>query len=336
MTCSSWNPYQLLTYAPLFNRSSSTPNLILALAFVFFFPSSFFILAVFISVADPLSILASIAGLVALADLIFRSGTKYVKSYRGASTEVGNLIREIRSLSVILHNLSLVAFDLEETEPTAAVHESSSVLQPHYLHDCHQLLRRLETGLSRTEASLDSGSEHQRLYARLKWPFTSTESKEMIQDVQRYNQIIHTALAADSLAMLKHCLSRQDEIKNGLDKISLTAERILEIQVKISHDAKRNQVLRDFGRVNPRGEYETNRKLSHTSSAPTRTSLLNTQRPFSRLSACNLKCRAKARFKFYKNITTNYSQAVIFLQGPRPRHSLRNYISSVLASLGLI
>ncbi|KNB00212.1 hypothetical protein FOXG_03829 [Fusarium oxysporum f. sp. lycopersici 4287] len=83
----------------------------------------------------------------------------------------------------------------------------------------------------------------------------------MIQDVQRYNQIIHTALAADSLAMLKHCLSRQDEIKNGLDKISLTAERILDIQVKISHDAKRNQVLRDFGRVNPRGEYETNRKL---------------------------------------------------------------------------
>ncbi|KAH7212246.1 hypothetical protein DER44DRAFT_808063 [Fusarium oxysporum] len=255
---------RLLTYAPLFNRSSSTPNLILALAFVFFFPSSFFILAVFISVADPLSISASIAGLVALADLIFRSGTKYVKSYRGASTEVGNLIREIRSLSVILHNLSLVAFDLEETEPpepTAAVHEPSSVLQPHYLHDCHQLLRRLEAGLSRTEASLDSGSEHQRLYARLKWPFTSTESKEMIQDVQRYNQIIHTALAADSLAMFEHCLSRQDEIKNGLDKINLTAERILDIQVKISLDAKRNQVLRDFGRVNPRGEYETNRKL---------------------------------------------------------------------------
>ncbi|EXK78531.1 hypothetical protein FOQG_16800 [Fusarium oxysporum f. sp. raphani 54005] len=214
--------------------------------------------------ADPLSISASIAGLVALADLIFRSGTKYVKSYRGASTEVGNLNRENRSLSVILHNLSLVAFDLEETEPpepTAAVHEPSSVLQPHHLHDCHQLLRRLETGLSRTEASLDSGSECQRLYARLKWPFTSTESKEMIQDVQRYNQIIHTALAADSLAMLKHCLSRQDEIKNGLDKINLTAERILDIQVKISLDAKRNQVLRDFGRVNPRGEYETNRKL---------------------------------------------------------------------------
>ncbi|KAG5747965.1 hypothetical protein H9Q69_004957 [Fusarium xylarioides] len=162
--------------------------------------------------ADPLSVSASIAGLVALANLVFRSGTKYVKSYRGAPTEVGNLIREVRSLSVILHNLSLVAFNLEETEPpetTAAVHEPRPVVQSHYLHDCHQLLRHLETGLSRTEASLDSGAGRSRLQARLKWHFTSTESREMIQDIQRYSQIIHTALAADSLAKLRQCLSRQ-------------------------------------------------------------------------------------------------------------------------------
>lgn len=209
--------------------------------------------------ADPLSISASIAGLVALADLVFRSGTKYVKSYRGAPTEVGNLIREVRSLSVILHNLSLVAFDLEETEPP----ETTAALQPHYLHDCHQLLRRLETGLSRTEASLDSDSGRQRLQARLKWPFTSTESRDMIQDIQRYNQIIHTALAADSLTKLKHCLSRQIEIKDGLEKINRTAERILDIQVKIALDTKRNQVLEYFGQFNPRGEYETNDSLRY-------------------------------------------------------------------------
>ncbi|CVK86058.1 uncharacterized protein FPRN_06345 [Fusarium proliferatum] len=175
-------------------------------------------------------------------------------------------MREVRSLSVILHNLSRVAFDLEETEPpetTAAVHEPPPALQPHYLHDCHQLLRRLETGLSRTEASLDSGSGRQRLQARLKWPFTSTESRDMIQDIQRYNQIIHTALAADSLAKLKHCLSRQIEMKDGLEKINRTAEKILDIQVKIALDTKRNQILEDFGQFNPRGEYETNNRLRH-------------------------------------------------------------------------
>ncbi|KAF5692288.1 heterokaryon incompatibility protein het-E-1 [Fusarium circinatum] len=216
--------------------------------------------------ADPLSISASIAGLVALADLVFRSGTKYVKSYRDAPTEVGNLIREVKSLSVILHNLSLVAFGLEEIEspePTAAVPEPLPVLQPHHLHDCHQLLRRVETGLSRTDASLDSGSGRQRLRARLKWPFTSTESREMIQDIQRYNQIIHIALAADSLAKLKDCLTRQVEMKDGLQKVNRTAEKILDIQVKIALDAKRNQVIKDFDQVNPRGEYETNNRLRH-------------------------------------------------------------------------
>ncbi|KAF5609957.1 heterokaryon incompatibility protein het-E-1 [Fusarium subglutinans] len=209
---------------------------------------------------------SSIAGLVALADLVFRSGTKYVKSYRDAPTEVGNLIREVKSLSVILHNLSLVAFGLEEIEPpepTAAVHEPLPILQPYYLHHCHQLLRRLETGLSRTEASLDSGSGRQKLRARLKWPFTSTESMGMIQDIQRYNQIIHTALAADSLAKLKDCLTQQVEIKDDLQKINRTAEKILDIQVKIALDAKRNQVIKDFDQVNPRAEYETNNRLRH-------------------------------------------------------------------------
>ncbi|EWG53640.1 hypothetical protein FVEG_17152 [Fusarium verticillioides 7600] len=196
--------------------------------------------------------------------------TKYVKSYRGTPTEVGNLIREVRSLSVILLNLCLIAFDLEETGPpeaTAAVHEPPTVLHPHYLHDCHQLLSRLETGLPRTEASLDSGSGRSRLQARLKWPYTSTESREMIQDIQRYNQIIHTALAADSLSKLKHCLSRQVEMKDGLKRTNRTAEKILDIQVKIALDAKRNQVLKDFGQVNPRGEYEINEAYGMASPA---------------------------------------------------------------------
>ncbi|QGI80890.1 hypothetical protein CEK25_007619 [Fusarium fujikuroi] len=85
----------------------------------------------------------------------------------------------------------------------------------------------------------------------------------MIQDIQRYNQIIHAALAADSLAKLKHCLSRQIEMKDGLEKINRTAEKILDIQVKIALDTKRNQVLKDFGQFNPRGEYETNNRLRH-------------------------------------------------------------------------
>ncbi|KIL90713.1 hypothetical protein FAVG1_06449 [Fusarium avenaceum] len=215
--------------------------------------------------ADPLSISASIAGLVALADLVFRSGTKYAKSYRGAQKEVEGLLRKIRDLSVVLHSLSLVAFDLEEAEPpekNVSLQRKTS-LQPHHLHDCHQLLRRLETNLSRTGASMTSDSGMERLQARLKWPFTSTESKDMILEIQRYKHIIDIALASDTLAKLNICLSRQSEIKDSLGEVQRITEKILDIQVKIALDAKRDKVLKDFGRVNPRQEYDTNRSLRH-------------------------------------------------------------------------
>ncbi|KAM0474204.1 hypothetical protein ACHAP7_007891 [Fusarium lateritium] len=214
--------------------------------------------------ADPLSISASIAGLVALADLVFRSGTKYAKSYRGAQKEVEGLLREIRELSVVLHSLSLVAFDLEETEtPKKNASHTTTSLQPHHLHDCRQLLRRLETNLSRTGTSIKSDSGLERLQARLKWPFTSAESKEMILEIQRYKQVIDIALASGTLAKLNLCLSRHSEIKDRLDGVQRITEKILDIQVKIALDAKRNKVLQDFGQVNPRQEYETNRSLRH-------------------------------------------------------------------------
>ena len=214
--------------------------------------------------ADPLSISASIAGLVALADLIFRSGTKYAKGYKGAQREVESLLREVRGLSVVLHNLELVAFDLEQVEPPDQnAHQEQPSLQLHHLHDCRQLLRRMENGLSLTDSSLKSKSGLERIQARLKWPFTSTDSKEMIAGIQRYKQIIDTALAADSLAKLNICLSQQTEIKNKLDGVQQTVEKILDIQVKIALDGKRDRTLKDFGKVNPRQEYDTNRKLRH-------------------------------------------------------------------------
>jgi hypothetical protein len=85
----------------------------------------------------------------------------------------------------------------------------------------------------------------------------------MILEVQRYKQIIDTALAVDSLVKLNLCLSQQSEIQNKLDGVQQTTEKILDIQVKIVLDAKRDKVVKDFGKVNPRQEYETNRKLRH-------------------------------------------------------------------------
>ncbi|KAF5020653.1 hypothetical protein F66182_7309 [Fusarium sp. NRRL 66182] len=109
-----------------------------------------------IGMADPLSISASIAGLASLADLVFRHGTKYAKGYKGAQKEVEGLFCEVKSLSLALYNLSLVAFDLEESEDVAS--QQTTNLRPHHLHSCQTLPRRLETALTSVGSALDSES----------------------------------------------------------------------------------------------------------------------------------------------------------------------------------
>ncbi|KAH6889172.1 hypothetical protein B0T10DRAFT_572550 [Thelonectria olida] len=55
---------------------------------------------------DGLSVAASIAGLVSLADVVFRIGTKYYKEVKESRKDVIQLLDEVKELSLLLHKLS--------------------------------------------------------------------------------------------------------------------------------------------------------------------------------------------------------------------------------------
>ncbi|KAM5343515.1 hypothetical protein ACJ41O_012052 [Fusarium nematophilum] len=213
---------------------------------------------------DPLSISASIAGLVTLADLVFRSAAKYAKGVTGSRKEVEALSREVKNLSLVLHHLSLIAFDLEsQTAAGGTAPEQASHFKAHHLHDCQQVLRRLEKALCDTKSGLESGSRLDRLQRSLKWPFSSTETTELLQELQRHKQTIDLALAAESLSKLKLSLSRQAEVNDGIKKVQLSVEQLLDMQTKQDLDRNQDEVLSAFTKVNPRPEFDTNRKLRH-------------------------------------------------------------------------
>ena len=65
------------------------------------------------AMADPLSVSASIAGLKTVTDAVFRWTSKYVKAVEGAPNEVSSLTLALGALFGILHNLRLVASQLE-------------------------------------------------------------------------------------------------------------------------------------------------------------------------------------------------------------------------------
>ncbi|RMJ07099.1 hypothetical protein CDV36_013305 [Fusarium kuroshium] len=208
---------------------------------------------------DPLSISASIAGLVALADLVFRRSTKYLN---GARKEAEDISHEVKNLSLILHNLSHVAFELEETQSPGGTQQTAN-LKPHHLHDCQQLLRRLEQGLVEKQLNLGSTSCIERLQSRLTWPFSSSDTKDILRDVRRHKQTIEFALKADSLSNLRLLLSRQSESNSKISNVQETVNKIYDIQTSIRVDKKRNKVLEFFTKANPSSELDTNRNLRH-------------------------------------------------------------------------
>lgn len=66
---------------------------------------------------DPLSIAGSIAGLVSISDVVFSKIYRYAKAVKDARKDIMAFADETRSLSGVLHNLSLIAAELDK-EPT--------------------------------------------------------------------------------------------------------------------------------------------------------------------------------------------------------------------------
>lgn len=124
---------------------------------------------------DPLSISSGIAGLVALADSVFRAATRYLKSAKGAPTEAFKLLEEVKGFSVLLHDLSLVAYGLETDlfpeKPMEPAHE----FQAYHLYGCRKVLEDLQSRLDCSTQPLASGSLLKKLGARMKWPITARQ-----------------------------------------------------------------------------------------------------------------------------------------------------------------
>ncbi len=66
--------------------------------------------------ADPLSIAASIAGLVSLADVVVTKGYKYIKAVKECEQEVRSLIVNVDVLCGILKRLELLSEKRQEDE----------------------------------------------------------------------------------------------------------------------------------------------------------------------------------------------------------------------------
>ncbi|KAF4990936.1 hypothetical protein FDECE_14196 [Fusarium decemcellulare] len=209
--------------------------------------------------SDPLSVAASIAGLISLTDTVFRYVFKYARAAVCAQKEIESLSAEINGLSAVLRNLHALASELEAEgqsfEPT---------LRVHHLTHCQKTFETIKRRLKKASDSFDNRSRLEETYCRLKWLFSSSETKDLLGDISRYKETITLATSADTMRKLQICLAKQTDQDGKIEKATAMLERV-EINIKILLDGRKKLVLNYFMKpeTNPQANLTQSIKLRH-------------------------------------------------------------------------
>ncbi|CAN9445364.1 unnamed protein product [Alternaria alternata] len=204
---------------------------------------------------DPLSIAGSIAGLISLSDTIFRKLYHYVKEVESAEKEVKELKNEVAALNGVLHNLHLIAQDLETSSPR------SNSIRPDHINSCLATLYQLDERIKKVGIS-DKGKIRATIH-KLSWPFKAVNTKKFIEDIRNHRDHLNFALSADTMAALLQCLSKQNQILSGIADLETRLRDKQNIDTKILVNEERQKVLDNFLSVNPEDLFRTNTRIRH-------------------------------------------------------------------------
>ncbi|KAJ4351195.1 uncharacterized protein N0V89_006534 [Didymosphaeria variabile] len=203
--------------------------------------------------ADPLSVAASIAGLASLGDLLFRKLIHYVQSVKGAEKEVVDLKNEIALLTGVLHNLGLVARDLEADSTV------SYTIRPEHVSSCLALLHRLDDELGKI--GIKGPGKISKHLQKLAWPFKNIKVREYIEDIRKQRDTLNAALNADSFNALLQCLSVQKDLSKHIRSVETLLRQRENIDTRIKLDEERESILDYFLFVDPQPGFQTSVRL---------------------------------------------------------------------------
>lgn len=204
--------------------------------------------------ADPISVSASIAGLITITDAVFSRTFKYVRAVKGAPNELSALTSAMGALSGILHNLSLVALQLEG-EPF------NTTAQANHIHSCLQTVEKVNNILDKFDSS--TGGQSMKAIKRLRWPFSISEAKDLCAEVEGHKTTLSLALTADGLSGLLQALSKQKELQSGINGIKSELQQKREIETRVAITKERREVLDWIQPYDPRQNHEMSLRLRH-------------------------------------------------------------------------
>ncbi|KAF0638064.1 hypothetical protein FPSE5266_09602 [Fusarium pseudograminearum] len=198
-----------------------------------------------------MEVAASVAGLISLADLTFRVVYKYVRAAKEAEKDVKNLKREIEGLCSVLRTLQALT-DILVTEEE----KDNSALSIDILEQCKGTLEDIRTKVLDAFTSLEQNQNQilKSTLQRLKWPFSTTETNEMLNTLSRYKLTLSMATSADSLSKLHILLNNQVEHNIKIEEAVKNIDGSTKLIANIVLDKEKRRILHFFmsTTLNPR------------------------------------------------------------------------------------
>lgn len=166
--------------------------------------------------SDPISLASAIAGLVALADVVFTKSLRYVHRVKSADKTINDLVRLLQSMSGTLHvlrqRLSVLSADSSQAQP---------LLPPQILNDCARLLDDVNKQLSKYDKAGTSKNKKKfssKLQA-LKWPFDESSTKDLLDQLTKFNQVLDTAMTADTMIVVHQTFQAAGQLREDIKKL---------------------------------------------------------------------------------------------------------------------
>ena len=206
--------------------------------------------------ADPISISASIGGLITLADVVFSRTYKYVRAAKNAQQEISALSSELSALYGILGSVGSISHQLE-----GEVFETTTRLL--HISACQKTLEDVRRILNRDSTSSIQDKPLESLKPRLHWPFKASEVKSLMKELERHKATFGLALNADGVTGLFRILSGQQHMNASLQDIHNELRRKREIDARVTLDKESQDILKTFGSIDHRRSHDMGRKLRY-------------------------------------------------------------------------
>lgn len=208
--------------------------------------------------ADPLSLAASLAGLVSLSDTVFRHVYKYVRAAKEAEADIEKVAQELQSFTGILRSVQALAQSLEEEGDSY-----DPAIRVHHVYYCEQTLNKIHDRMKRALQKLQKGKAREGIFEQLKWPFSKCETREVLEELERHKTNMSLGVGTDSMQKMQLLLSKQKET----DIVASETRKVVrELRTEILVDSRKTRVLEffmDTNTVNPQTSLDANIKLRH-------------------------------------------------------------------------